>query len=107
MMNPTRRGRQRRALGYVMATSVLISGCTARTSGGSSAGSPTEQSVLDKVKAERVLRVGFSGYPPFLNIDPNSKQPTDGFSVELIQGILHEWDPGLKIEWVPTNWTNV
>ena len=64
-------------------------------------------SVLESVKKERVLRVGFSGYPPYLSIDPNSKLPSDGFSVELVQLIIEKWDPNIEIQWVPTNWTNV
>jgi cyclohexadienyl dehydratase len=65
------------------------------------------ESVLAKVNREKVLRVGFSGYPPYLSIDPVTKQPSGGFSVDLIQAILQEWDKSIKIEWVPTNWTNV
>jgi ABC-type amino acid transport substrate-binding protein len=65
------------------------------------------ESVLDKVKREHVLRVGYSGYPPFLNVDIRTNKPSDGFSVELIQMILAQWDKSISIEWVPTNWTDV
>lgn len=64
-------------------------------------------SVLDQVKRDKVVRVGYSGYPPFLTIDPTTKLPRDGFSVDLITRILHDWDSTIKIKWVPTNWTNV
>lgn len=68
---------------------------------------PISESVLDKVKREQVLRVGFSGYPPYLRVDPTTKRPAGGFSVELIEIILREWDPSIRLDWVPTNWTNV
>ena len=64
-------------------------------------------SVLETVKQTRTLRVGFSGYPPYLSVDPDTKLPADGFSVELIQLIIERWDPEIQIQWVPTNWTNV
>jgi polar amino acid transport system substrate-binding protein len=76
-----------------------------------STGQPAEQasstSVLTKFAQEKVLRIGFSGYPPFLNVDPNTKQPVDGFSVELIRSIVQQWDSTVTIQWIPTNWTNV
>jgi len=65
-----------------------------------------QESVLDKVKREHTLRVGYSGYPPFLNIDLATNKPADGFSVELIQLILSQWDQSIQLEWVPTNWTD-
>ena len=65
------------------------------------------ESVLDRVQREKVLRVGYSGYPPFLSIDVDTKLPSGGFSVELIERLVEEWDPTISIAWVPTNWTNV
>ena len=65
------------------------------------------KSVLDQAQREKVLRVGYSGYPPFLSIDVDTKVPSGGFSVDLIERLVEEWDPTISIAWVPTNWTNV
>jgi polar amino acid transport system substrate-binding protein len=92
---------------------ILASGllaCTPAHPGGSGAApaaSTSPESVLDRVRKDKTLRIGFSGYPPFLFVDPNTNLPSGGFSVELIQAILKEWDPSIKIEWRETNWTTV
>jgi cyclohexadienyl dehydratase len=68
---------------------------------------PADISVLDQVAHEKVLRIGFSGYPPYLRVDPATNLPADGFSVDLIKAILAEWDAQIRIIWVQTNWTDL
>ena len=65
------------------------------------------ESTLDRIRDSKHLRIGYSGYPPFLNIDPENKLPRDGFSVELAKALVQEWNEQIEIEWVPTNWSNV
>jgi ABC-type amino acid transport substrate-binding protein len=57
-------------------------------------------SVLDSVRATRLLRIGFEGYPPFASQDPRTGSMS-GYSVDLATRIADE--AGWKIEWIKTS----
>ena len=91
----------------VMVTALAAVGCNGSPAETTAAPETRAESLLDRVQRENVLRVGFSGYPPFLSIDVDTKVPRGGLSVDLIERLVKEWDPTVAIAWVPTNWTNV
>ena len=90
-----------------MLTALVVVGCNGSPTDTAAGPEARADSLLDRVQREKVLRVGYSGYPPFLSIDVDTKVPSGGFSVDLIERLVEEWDPTISIAWVPTNWTNV
>ena len=91
----------------VMLAGVVAVGCNGSPSDATATSEASAESLLDRVQRERELRIGFSGYPPFLSVNVDTKVPSGGFSVDLIERLVEKWDPTISIAWVPTNWTNV
>ena len=91
----------------VMLTALVVVGCNGSPTDAPAPSEARADSLLDRVQREKVLRIGYSGYPPFLSVDVDTKVPSGGFSVDLIERLVEEWDPTISVAWVPTNWTNV
>ena len=64
-----------------------------------------QQSRLDRIKADGVLRVGTPGnWKPMSFRDPASNQYV-GFDVDLVTKLAE--DMGVKVEFVPTDWKSI
>lgn len=89
---------------------ILISGCNSNKITGRTINdlndiqeSNPQQSTLDRVKKQGVIRVGYAGYPPYLIHDAQTGE-FYGFSVDLLKALLENWGRDIKIEWVETSW---
>lgn len=67
----------------------------------SAAAIPTHAGLLDTVRRDRVLRVGYGVYPPYTIEDPNTRE-VSGFSAAVIEEIAKEL--GCKVEWHRLSW---
>ncbi len=97
----------------VCGLSVGLSGCDKKDPSNSAATAQAEarvsgsaESVLDRVKRTGVMRVAWTGYPPYTQKDPATGNVT-GFSADLIRRLIELWGRDIKIEWVETNWARM
>lgn len=81
----------------ILVFALSLAGCN----GGGSSNTSSTPSTLSRVRAQGSIKVGFAGYPPYLEKDPNSGAMS-GYSVELAKKIFEP--ANLKIEWVETTW---
>lgn len=86
----------------LLITSVFLAGCSSSDITGGAVFEPGV-SVLDKVKMTGELKIGYGGYPPYLKIDPATKEKS-GFSVDLVEAIIKNWNRDVEIVWVETTW---
>jgi polar amino acid transport system substrate-binding protein len=63
-----------------------------------------KESVLDKVKREKVLKVGYVKYPPYVIHDPKTGK-LSGLYIDLIEQVANQMNA--KIEYHETNWGNM
>jgi ABC-type amino acid transport substrate-binding protein len=66
------------------------------SSGGGGAKVTTQPGLLDGIRRNRVIRVGYGVYPPYTIEDPNTRE-VSGFSAAVIEEIAKEL--GCKVEW--------
>ena len=86
----------------LLITGVFLTACSSSDITGRAVFEP-EDSVLDKVKRTGELRIGYGGYPPYLKIDPATNEKL-GFSVDLVEAIIENWNRDIDIVWVETTW---
>ncbi len=64
-------------------------------------------SALDRIKRDKVLRVGYGGFPPYTIIDTketDSNKRVKGFAADLVNEIANRSVPKLKVEWHIISW---
>lgn len=88
-------------------------GCEKKDSSSGGSTSQTEahvsgsaESALDRIKRTGVIRVAWTGYPPYTQKDAATGDVT-GFSADLINRLVQLWGREVKIEWVETNWARM
>lgn len=62
---------------------------------------PNSSGLLDTVRHDRVLKVGYGVYPPYTIENPNTRE-VSGFSAAVIEEIAKEL--GCKVEWHRLSW---
>jgi ABC-type amino acid transport substrate-binding protein len=65
------------------------------------------ESSFQKSKRERVLKVGYGPFPPYVNIDPNEKDESkrlSGLCVDMINEIAARQQPPWRVEWHKVSW---
>ena len=87
----------------VFIISLLIFGCGTREGGQGQVDQITTngKSVLEKVKREKVLKVGYVKYPPYVIRNPNTGA-LSGFYIELIEYVAKL--TGAKVSYHESNW---
>jgi len=81
-----------------------LTGCGSRHA--SNQGTAME-SALDRIKREKVLRVGYGGFPPYTIIDTKETDPdkrVKGFAADLVDEIANRSVPKMKVEWHIISW---
>jgi ABC-type amino acid transport substrate-binding protein len=63
-----------------------------------------QQSALERVKKDKVLRVGWATWHPYVYRDPGSNKLT-GFSVDLIEDLGKALDT--RVEWIEDSWATM
>ncbi len=69
--------------------------------------SHSAESMLQRIKRDSVLRVGYGGFPPYTIIDLKEEDPNKrvkGFSADIVNEIASRCSPPLKVEWHIMNW---
>lgn len=62
-----------------------------------------QDSILQKIQKDRVIKAGYIPYPPFVYVDPNTKQ-LSGYFIELMNEIVANMGPRIKLEYEETTW---
>ena len=67
-------------------------------------------STLQKTKLDRILRVAYSGFPPYTIVDPNEQNPNkrvSGICVDIINAIADRQIPPWNVEWHKITWESL
>jgi ABC-type amino acid transport substrate-binding protein len=67
----------------------------------------SHESVLQRIKREGVIRVGYGGFSPYTIIDTKETDPNKrvkGFAADIVNEIAARSVPKLKVEWQLMNW---
>lgn len=65
---------------------------------------------LDKIKKNKVIRVGYGGFPPYTIVNAagtNNEDEVSGYSVDLINKIASLAEPEIQVEWVRFSWETI
>lgn len=62
-----------------------------------------QESILQKVQKTKVIHAGYIPYPPFVTVDPNTRE-LSGFFIEVMNEIVSRMGPEIKIEYEETTW---
>ncbi|HXO19464.1 MAG TPA: ABC transporter substrate-binding protein [Thermoanaerobaculia bacterium] len=92
---------QRRSNVFLIVLSfvVLSSGCAQPPAGsGKSA-----ESILDRVKREGVIHAAFIKYPPFVDVDPRTHQPS-GYFIDVMEEVRSRMGKDMKLSYEETTW---
>jgi ABC-type amino acid transport substrate-binding protein len=91
--------------------SLAISLGTKKTGGkldqSSVAATQVRPSTLESVRKDRVLHVGWGGFPPYTRMNPNESDPNkrvEGFMVDVVNEIAKRGEPPLRVEWSLLSW---
>lgn len=96
-------------MAIVIGVAALVISLRSRSSaikGGSSA-TATGETTLTRVRKEKVLRVGWGGFPPYTKMKPNEADPNkrvEGFMVDVVNEIAGRAEPPLRVEWHLLQW---
>src|ERR1700690_895871 len=85
----------------VLATLAFLRSCGNSRSTIDRAVSASRPGLLDSIRHDRVLRVGYGVYPPYTIEDPNTRE-VSGFSASVIAEIAKEL--GCRVEWHRLSW---
>lgn len=61
------------------------------------------QSILQNVQKTKVIKAGYIPYPPFVMVDPNTRE-LSGFFIEVMDEIVSRMGPDMKIDYEETTW---
>jgi polar amino acid transport system substrate-binding protein len=88
------------ALFFLLALALLAGAC-----GQASPGAPTQknESILNRVKRERVIHAGYIKYPPFVDVDPRTNQPS-GYFIDVMDEVRSRMGKDMKISYEETTW---
>lgn len=87
---------------FLLTASLILIGCNQSGKGIATVQqSEKKESVLDKVKREKILKVGYVKYPPYVIHDPKTGK-LSGFYIELIEKVADLMS--IKIEYHESNW---
>jgi L-cystine transport system substrate-binding protein len=84
-----------------------LTSCASRRAGNQAT---TVETALGRVKREKVLRVGYGGFPPYTIIDSKETDPNKrvkGFAADLVQEIANRSVPKLTVEWHIISWDSL
>jgi|GEM_PF-511888 len=69
-----------------------------------------EGGVLKEIKKNKIIRVGYGGFPPYTIVNPDANdndEVVSGYSVDLMKEIAALAEPEIKIEWVQFSWETI
>jgi ABC-type amino acid transport substrate-binding protein len=89
------------AFAGAMLVLALLAGCN---QGPAAGGSKVPESTLTKILREKKLKVGYIHYPPSAFRAPDGK--VTGHFAETLEEIIRQLDPGIKVEYEETTWTD-
>jgi polar amino acid transport system substrate-binding protein len=71
--------------------------------GAVSSAAAQEESILQKVQRTKVIHAAYIPYPPFVIVDPNTKE-VSGYFIELMDEIVSRMGQDIQIEYEETTW---
>ncbi len=96
----SRRFRHLQVATVMLVLLILTTGCPAPPNGDATA---EKESILDRVKRERTIRAAFIKYPPFVDLDPNTGEPS-GYFIDVMEQIRQQMGEDMKIMYEETTW---
>lgn len=87
---------------------LFFSGCPKQPGATSlNATSESAPTALEKLRSQKVLRVGWGGFPPYTKVNLNEADPNkraEGFMIDVLNEIAKRGEPPFKIEWHLFQW---
>lgn len=62
-----------------------------------------QDSILQRVQKTKVIHAGYIPYPPFVTVDPNTRE-LSGYFIEVMNEIVNRMGPDIKLEYEETTW---
>jgi len=95
-----RRNAKTFALLLLSALALLAGACNRAPAG---AAARQSESILDRVKRERVIHAAYIKYPPFVDVDPRTNRPS-GYFIDVMDEVHSRMGKDMKISYEETTW---
>lgn len=86
-------------ISLLMLALMVAIGCSQPSNGTAS----RAESILDRIKREKVIHAGYIKYPPFVDVDPTTQQPS-GYFIDVMEEVRGRMGDDMKIEYEETTW---